>query len=181
MMTGSGLTAPVPITSFHKTVSENAFAAAVEGFDCGDAELNTYLARFALHNHRNDSARCYVVMRGEKLAGYYCLTSASLSDEEAPRRVAKGLARHEIPAILLARLAVDSSEQHQGIGSSLVRDALVRTAQAAEIVGCRILIVNAKNDRALRFYKDLDFTPLPGNELHLFLLLKDLRKTLRES
>ena len=180
-MTSSGLKAPAPITGFHKAVGEEAFRITTRGFDCGVPELNTYLEKFALQNHRNDSAKCYVATRGESCIGYYCLTSASLSHEDVPERVSKGLARHEVPAILLARLAVHRTEQHRGIGASLLRDAFVRTCLAAEIVACRILIVHAKDEQAARFYASLDFQPIPATKRHLYLLLKDLRKIIKSA
>lgn len=88
----------------------------------------------------------------------------------------KGLGKHSIPIILLTRLAVDLRWQKQGIGAGLLRDATLRTLQAADIAGIRALVVYAKDERARKFYEGFDFLPSPSDPLHLFVLLKDVRK-----
>ena len=98
-----------------------------------------------------------------------------MEQEEAPERVRKGLAKHAVPIMLLARLAVDRHWQGQGIGAALLKDAVLRTLQAAEIAGIRALVVHAKNEAAKGFDQHFDFTPSPSDQLHLFMLLKDLR------
>jgi GNAT superfamily N-acetyltransferase len=92
--------------------------------------------------------------------------------------VAKGLARHPIPIMLLARMAVDRRCQGQGVGKALLRDALERTLNAAEIAGIRAFAVHAKDEQARSFYELFDFVPSPTDPLHLFLLLKDVRHSL---
>jgi GNAT superfamily N-acetyltransferase len=148
-------------------------------FDCGIHEsLNDWLKRFALTNQKNESARTYVVHRNGSVVGYYSVSAGSVSLEEAPARIAKGLARH--PVILLARLAVDKSEQRTGLGKALLKDALARIARAAEIVGARAVLVHAIDERARTFYEHFDFEPSPIHELQLMLLMKDLRKAMEE-
>src|SRR5438105_1194372 len=93
----------------------------------------------------------------------------------SPARVAKGLARHPIPIILLARLAVDRGEQGKGLGAALLKDALLRAAQASDIIGCRAVLVHAKDQTAKAFYQRYGFEPSPVDDLHLYLLMKDLR------
>ena len=77
------------------------------------------------------------------MVGYYALVVGAVEHEDAPGRVGKGLARHPVPVMLLARLAVDRSEQGQGLGKALLKDAILRTAQAADIAGMRALLVHA--------------------------------------
>jgi GNAT superfamily N-acetyltransferase len=108
------------------------------------------------------------------------VSAGSVSLEEAPARITKGLARHPIPVILLARLAVDKSEQRTGLGKALLKDALARIARAADIVGARAVLVHAIDERARTFYEHFDFEPSPIHELQLMLLMKDLRKALEE-
>lgn len=104
----------------------------MSGFDCGGHEsLNDWLKRFAFSNEKNESVRTYVVHRSGVVAGYYSISAGSLCVEEAPARISKGLARHPIPVILLARLAVDKDEKGTGLGKALLKDALLRIAQAA--------------------------------------------------
>lgn len=148
-------------------------------FDCGAATLNDYLRKHALTNHHNESARTYVATRGDtRVVGYYSLAAGSVAPEQVPERVKKGLARHPVPVILLARLAVDRTEQGQGLGQGLLKDALLRVSQAADVIGCRALLVHAKDASAQAFYAKFGFTPSPTDELHLYLLMKDLRKAL---
>jgi GNAT superfamily N-acetyltransferase len=148
-------------------------------FDCGGHEsLNDWLKRFALGNQRNESARTYVVHRNHLVAGYYSISAGSVSVEEAPARISKGLARHPIPVILLARLAIDKSEKGTGLGKALLKDALLRTTRAADIVGARAVLVHAIDEAARMFYLHFGFEPSPIHELQLMLLMKDLRKSL---
>lgn len=153
----------------------------VSRFDCGRHEsLNDWLKRFALTNERNESARTYVVHRNGLVVGYYSISAGSVSVEEAPTRISKGLARHPIPVILLARLAVDRDERGTGLGKAVLKDALRRIAQAADIVGARAVLVYAIDEQARKFYEHFDFEPSPVHDLQLMLLMKDLRKALEE-
>lgn len=153
----------------------------VDAFDCGKEPLNRFLQRYALVNQKAGSAQTYVVCRGEqRVAGYYSLAVGGVEHADAPSRVGKGLARHPIPVMLLARLAIDRAEQGKGLGKALLKDALLRTAQAAEIAGIRALLVHAKDDEARAWYEQFDFEPSPTDPYHLFLLMKDLRALLGE-
>jgi GNAT superfamily N-acetyltransferase len=147
-------------------------------FDCGVVELNDFLRKHALASVGSGSARTYVALRGSRVVGYYSLAYGAVTPDEAPERVRKGMPRHPLPVMLLARLAVDRSEQGKGLGRGLLKDALLRTAQAAEIAGLRALLVHAKDDQAKAFYLKFDFEVSPTHELHLLLLMKDLRRYL---
>jgi GNAT superfamily N-acetyltransferase len=166
-MAESSLQAPVPLSRHHKC----------QDFDCGSLALNDYLRRFAWTNQQSGAARTYVACRGRRVVGYYSLAFGSIERDAASPRVRKGLARYPIPIMLLARLAVDIAEQRQGIGKGLLKDAMLRTLQAAEIGGLRALIVHAKNAQARAFYEKFGFERSPIDEYHLLLLLKDLRAT----
>ena len=153
----------------------------VDAFDFGKETLERFLQRHALVNQKAGSAQTYGVGRGEQhVAGYYSLTVGAVEHADAPGRVGKGLARHPIPVMLLARLAIDRAEQGKGLGKALLKDALLRTAQAAEIAGIRALLVHAKDDEARAWYEQFDFEPSPTDPYHLFLLMKDLRALLGE-
>ena len=153
----------------------------VDSFECGNQALDHFLKRFALSNQRADSARTYVVCRRSAVIAYCRLAAGAVEHAEAPVRVGKGLARHPIPVMLLARLAVDRTQQGRGIGKALIKDALLRTAAAAEIVGVRALLVHARDEEARAWYEALEFEPSPTDPFHLFLLMKDLRKILDDS
>ena len=150
----------------------------VSSFECGKELLDRFLKRFALTNQRADSARTYVVCRKSVVVAYYSLAAGAVEHASAPVRIGKGLARHPIPVMLLARLAVDRTQQGRGIGKALIKDALLRTAAAADIVGVRALLVHAKDDEARAWYQALEFEPSPTDSYHLFLLMKDIRANL---
>ncbi len=159
---------PIPLDARHD----------LSAFDCGVPALNSYLKKFALQNQRSQSARTYVAARGERVVGYYTLAAASARREETPARVAKGLAAHPVPVILLARLAVDGTQKGKGLGAGLLKDALLRAAAAADIVGCRAVMVHAKDEPAKAFYQRYGFEPSPTDPFRLFLLMKDLKASL---
>jgi len=147
----------------------------VDLFDCGHADLNRYISRFALNNQSAGSAQTYVATADDKVVGYYSLAVGAVAHAQAPTRMTKGLARHPVPVMLLARLAVDNEAKGNGLGAALLHDALARTLQAADIAGIRAMIVHAKDDAARRFYEHFDFDPSPTDPYHLYLLIKDLR------
>ncbi len=122
-------------------------------FDCRKEELNRVLKRFALANQQAQSAQTYVACQGLTVVGYYSLAFGSVAHEQTPERVKKGLARHPIPVMILARLAIDQSLQRKGLGQGLLKDALERTIRATEIGGLRAILVHAKDDSRARFLR----------------------------
>lgn len=161
---------PIPIASQHR----------VAAFDCGEEALNAYLRRYALANHQAGYARTFVVCgEADTVCGYYTLTASQVLHEDASARLARGAARHPIPVVLLARLAVDKTAQGRRLGQGLLLDAIRRVLEVSESLGVRALLVHAKHERASDFYRRMaGFEPLPGDPLALCLLLKDVRKTL---
>ena len=148
----------------------------IECFDCGREELNRYLQRFAWQNQQAGAAQTYIGLAGDAVIGYYTLAVGHVTREEAPERLTKGLASHPVPIMLLARLAVDHRWLGQGVGKALLRDAMLRTLQAADIAGIRAFAVHAKDEEARRVYLKFDFIPSPSDPMHLFVLLKDVRR-----
>ena len=132
--------------------------------------------RYAWQNQQTGAGQTYVGIVGEVIVGYHTLAVASVTVEDVPGRLTKGLAKHPVPIMLLARLATDHRWQGQGVGKALLRDAMQRTLQAAEIAGIRVLAVHAKDEEARRFYEHFDFVPSPADPMHLFVLLKDVRR-----
>ncbi|MGI8772110.1 MAG: GNAT family N-acetyltransferase [Acidobacteriaceae bacterium] len=149
---------------------------AIDSFDCGREELNTWLRRHALQNQDAHAALTYLGLADGVIVGYYSLAVGQVEYADAPERLKKGLARHAVPIMLLARLAVHKEWQKKGVGRALLKDAVLRTLQAADIAGIRALAVHAKDDEARRYYERFDFSPSPTDPLHLFALLKDIRK-----
>ena len=151
-----------------------------EGFSSGVASLDTWLVEHAPGAGAVGSARTYVVMDHEqdRVVGYYALTVASLEREEATDRASRGMPRHPIPAMLLARLAVDESIQGEGVGATLMADAMQRTLLVAEETGIRLLLVHAVDEEARSFYLHYGFEASPSNPMNPQLLIKDIRVTI---
>ncbi len=127
-------------------------------------------------SQRADGAQTYVGVSGEEIIGYYTLVVGHVAYEDAPDRLVKGLSRNAVPVMLLARLATDLAWQGKGIGAGLLRNAMQRTVQAADIAGIRAFLVHAKDDKAKAFYQHFNFLPSPTDPYHLHLLVKDIRK-----
>jgi GNAT superfamily N-acetyltransferase len=147
----------------------------VEQFTCGQPELDRFLIRHALQAQQSNSSQTYVAVSGEEVAGFYTIVAGEVQHAEAPERVVKGMSRHPIPLLVLARLAVHTNAQGRGIGSGLLLDALGRTLQVADVIGVRALAVHAKDETAVAFYKHFGFTSSPTDARHLFMIIKDIR------
>jgi GNAT superfamily N-acetyltransferase len=148
----------------------------IGNFDCGQQALNEWLRKHALQNLGAGAAQTYVGLAGEVVIGFYSLAVGQIEFSDAPERLQKGVARHPVPVMLLARLAVDKNWQRKGVGRALLRDAVLRTVQAADIAGIRALAVHAKDEEARRYYEQFDFVASPADPLHLLVLLKDIRR-----
>jgi GNAT superfamily N-acetyltransferase len=147
----------------------------LEGFDCGKESLNRFLIRNALQSQYANASQTYVLVTADRVIGYHTLVVGEVAFAAAPERLTKGLARHSVPVMLLARLAVSRECQGRGIGQSLLKDALLRTLQAADIAGIRAFAVHAQDNEARAFYTHFDFIASPSDPMHLFLLLKDVK------
>jgi GNAT superfamily N-acetyltransferase len=148
---------------------------AVDDFNCGQEALNRFLTRFALTSQQANASQTYVGLADSTVIGFYTLVVGEVSYDDAPERLKKGLARYPVPLMLLARLAVSQAWKGKGVGAGLLKDAMCRTMQAADIAGIRALAAHAKDDEARAFYEHFDFIPSPTDPLHLFILTKDLR------
>jgi GNAT superfamily N-acetyltransferase len=147
----------------------------VEPFTCGQPELDRFLVRHALSAQQSNSSQTYVALAGQEVIGFYTIVAGEVHHANAPERVVKGMPRHPIPLLVLARLAVHSSAQGRRIGAGLLLDALGRTLQVADVVGIRALAVHAKDDQAAAFYRHFGFAPSPTDPRHLFMIIKDIR------
>ena len=155
-------------------------STAIEAFDCGREALNKFLIRFALQNQQAEASQTYVALADAEVVGYYTLVVGQIDYDDAPDRLKKGLARHPVPIMLLARLAIATTWQGKRLGAGLLKDAMLRTLQAADIAGIRAFAVHAKDDEARGFYEHFDFLPSPSDPFHLFRLLKDIRNVITD-
>lgn len=147
----------------------------VDPFDCGEADLNRFLTRHALQSQNSNASQTYLALIESQTVGFYSLVYGQVEYVDAPERLKRGLARHPIPVMLLARLAVSLDWQRRGLGAALLKDAMSKTLRAADIAGIRAIVVHANNDSARAFYERFDFLPFPTDSHHLAVLLKDLR------
>jgi GNAT superfamily N-acetyltransferase len=147
----------------------------VADFDCGVDALNRFIRVHALNSQRAGSAQTYVAVVNDTVAGFHSLTVGDVLYQDAPERLAKGLPRHPVPVMIIARLAVERRFDGQGLGSGLLLDALRRTKMVSEIAGVRGVVVHAKDEAAAAFYRHFGFTEFPQKPLTLFRLLKDIR------
>ena len=154
----------------------------VDEFECGEPALDEWFKRHARAAQASGSARVFVVTieDGGTVVGYYALAAAQVAPDEATARALKGEPRaRPVPAILLARLAVDQRHQGAGLGRSLLQDVLLRCAEAANAIGACVLLVHAKHEAARAWYMQYDFEESPTDPLHLLMLMKDVRAFLQ--
>jgi GNAT superfamily N-acetyltransferase len=164
-------TAPEPLDPKHK----------IDLFDCGEVTLNNWLKERALKSESSGAARTYVVCSDNRVVGYYCLSTGSVMRSQAPSKIRRNMP-DPIPAIVVGRLAVDRNHQGQGLGKALIKDAVLRSLQASEIVGIRAILVHALNEKAKQFYTDqCGFLPSSLYPLTLMLTLSEAKKTLESN
>lgn len=155
----------------------------VREFDCGDPALNRWLHTHALTNQQSGVTTTFVCLEATgsgRVLAFHALAAGGVAHRAAADRVRAGMPRHDIPVIVLARLAVSSNLQGAGLGRAMLRDALIRVDRAADIVGVRCLLVHAKDEAARDFYlRCAEFEQSPTDPMNLQLLMKDLRANLR--
>ena len=154
-----------------------------DAFDCGTAELNVFLKRYARQSHDHGGAKTFLAIEDSTRAilGFYSLAPASLAYHRAPTIVQRGLARHEVPGFRLARVAIDRAQQGQGLGGQLLLAAGRRCLAAAAIVGGTVLIIDAKSDRAAAWYVSYGAMPLADTERTLVMPLATIEGLLEET
>jgi len=136
--------------------------------------LDNWLVTRAYKNHKRDFSRVFVVCSGgQRVVGYYALSSYAIERKDTPI----GDAPNPFPAVLMGRLAVDKTCQGMGLGQSLLRDALLRVLSARQDIGIKVIVVHALNEKVAKFYKQLGFQELGKARLELFITVSDLEET----
>lgn len=166
-MTEHAVGAPEHLTADHD----------VSAFDSGVAELDTWLQRRALQNEASGASRTYVISAAGRVVGYYALATGAIIQQEATGKVRRNMPE-PIPVMVIGRLAVDAAYQGRGLGSALLRDALLRTLNAASIVGIRAVLLHAISEDAKRFYQRAGFAESPVDPMTLMITLADVVKAL---
>jgi len=150
-------------------------------FSCGEPPLDEYLARFARQNQESGIARSFVAVSEDepcRVLGYYSISAGAIDRENLPARAAKRFPAFPIPVARLARLAVDQALQGRGLGEHLLLDALNRVLRASVDIGIVAVLLDAKHEKARRFYARYEFESLPDQPLRLWLPLAAIEKLL---
>jgi len=145
-----------------------------KSFDCGDPSMNDFLRRYARQSHESGAAKTFLAIDNadsKTILGFYSLAPGALAYADTPETVRRGLARHDVPGFRLARIAIDLRWQGQGLGGQLLVAAARRCLRAAVEVGGVVLIIDAKNDRAARWYTSYGAVPLSNKALTLVMPL----------
>ncbi len=146
----------------------------IDGFDSGDAALDSWLPDKAHRNQAEGSSRTWVVTDQERVVAYYASSTAVLIRAAATKRAARNQP-DPLPALLLGRLAVDQKWQGHGLGAALLKHFLLKAVEVAQLTGVRVLLVHAKSPEVAAFYRRYGFESSPMDDLTLMLLVKDLR------
>ncbi|MFQ5674005.1 MAG: GNAT family N-acetyltransferase [Nitrospinales bacterium] len=168
MFADDAITPPGKIRADHK----------LESFDCGKPVLDDWLRRRALRNEAAGASRTYVVCgKGRRVVGYYTLAVGAVEAARAPGRVKRNMP-DPVPVMVIGRLAVDRKYQEHGMGRALLRDAVLRIMQAADIVGVRAVLVHALTEDAKKFYQRCGFRASPVDPMTLMITMADAAKAL---
>lgn len=158
---------------------EEAIGKGDDPFDCGEPAFNEFLLRYARKSHEMGGAKTFLAIDDAKsVVGFYSLSPASIAYGRTPEVVRRGLARYEVPAFRLARLAVDLKMQGRGLGGHLLLAAGRRCLLAAAAVGGVAILIDAKNERAAAWYASYGAVPLLDTPLSLVLPLATVRAAL---
>ena len=158
-------------------------AHELDAFVCASTEQTDWLVRHARQSMATATTKVFVVtpVDSHEVVAYYAWTMAQINSADAPERLRKGAGNYPQPVALLARLGVHRDHERQGLGAALLRDVIQRVAVISDDIGCRGLLVHCESEQARDFYRHLipEFEASATDELHLVLLLKDIKKTLQ--
>ena len=147
----------------------------LSGFDCGSGALNDWLVRKALRNQSSGTSRTWVVVEVEtgQVVAFYASSTASILRSAAPKKIGRNQPE-EMPAVLLARMGVDSRYQGRGLGAALLKHFMLKAIEVAQSVGVRVLLNHAKDENAKNFYEHHGFVESPLDPFVMMMLLADL-------
>lgn len=160
------ITAPERLTEAHDTAD----------FRSRQPQLDEWLRRKALSNETSGASRTYVTTDGERVIGFYCLATGAVAHAQATGKARRNMP-DPVPVVIIGRMAVDAAFERRGIGRGLIRDAVIRTLGAAEVVGIRAILIHAKSDEARRFYVErCGLSESPIDPMTLMVTLADARR-----
>lgn len=150
----------------------------VDNFDCGEPSLNDWLKKRAAKNNAADASRCFVICDPNNVVvGYYCLSAGAINRESAPKSMRRNMPE-SLPVLVLGRLAIDKNYHNKGIGSALLRDAMIRSVSIAQDAGVFAILIHSLSDQAKQFYLSRGFVESPLQTMTLFMTLATIRSIL---
>lgn len=152
----------------------------LKDFSCGKVQLDIWLQKRVLANERSGASRTYVLCKGGKAIAYYALCNGAIVHEHASGKIKRNMP-DPIPAMIIARLAVDQNYHKQGIGKALLKDGILRILEASKIAGIRVILVHALDLDAQKFYKSVGFEESPLEELTLMITIHEALNLLKTS
>lgn len=163
------LTPPAPILANH----------ILDGFTCGYLSMDEWLKKRALKNHNSGASRCFVICNGADVIGYYSLSAGAIAHESVVKIMRRNMP-DPLPVLLLGRLAIDQRYHNQGLGSALLRDAMLRAVNVSGNAGIFALLVHASSEQVRRFYLSRGFVESPLKSMTLIMTLATVRSILAE-
>jgi predicted N-acetyltransferase YhbS len=148
-------------------------------FSCGISELDEYLKRYAKKNHKNNIGKTFVYIENESVIGFYTINMSSVLFNDLPENCKAGVPKYPIPVAQIGRLAVHSTFQGKEIGSALLVDAFKRIKEASLAIAAFAVVVDAKNEKAKKFYKNFGFIEYKGSNLSLFIPMTSVNDLLK--
>lgn len=165
----NNLSIPLPISVDHELID----------FDSGEPSLDEWLKKRALKNQSSGASRCFVLCSGKKVIGYYSLSAGAISHGSAPKTMRRNMP-DPLPVLLLGRLAIDKNYHNKGLGSALLRDAMIRAVSVAGDAGVFAILVHALSEQAKRYYLSRGFIESPLQPMTLIMTLETVRTILSE-
>jgi GNAT superfamily N-acetyltransferase len=150
----------------------------LESFDCGSRALNDYLQKYARQNHDRNISKTFVAVEkdgGRKALGFYTLVASEIDAQSIPTSLSKHLPRYPVPAVRIGRLGVDKRHKGRGIGGELLWDAFCKANRLSDEVGIYAVVVDAKDENAVRFYHKYGFAPLSSDPKTLYLPIETIK------
>ena len=160
---------PILISSEHE----------LNDFDSGESSLNEWLKKRALKNQASGGSRCFILCNGKKVIGYYTLSAGAIHHDTAPKAMRRNMP-DPLPVLLLGRLAIDKNYHNKGLGSALLRDAMIRAVSVASDAGVFAILVHALSEQAKRFYLSRGFVESILQPMTLIMTLKTVQSILLE-
>jgi GNAT superfamily N-acetyltransferase len=155
-------------------------AHQVLNFDCGEPSLDQWLKARAVKNNVSGASRCFVISDKNEVIGYYCLSAGAISRDAAPKAICRNMP-DLLPVLVLGRLAIDKKHHNKGLGSALLRDAMIRSVNVAKDAGVFAILIHSLSEQAKRFYMSRGFVESPLQSMTLFMTIQTIRVILSQA